>query len=129
MARRSQLETNLQKACVEWFRFQYPSQYFLLFANNQNGKDQKEQIRLNAMGVVPGVSDLIYISPKGVVFIEMKAPAVPILKKKAGKQSPEQKEWQAQVNALGYHYFLVDSFEKFEWLIKQLNDGGVLDKI
>ena len=95
-------------ACVKWFRTQYPNR--VLFACHQNGKDAREQERLGKMGLLPGVSDIIYLSPVGVVFIELKT--------KTGKQSPEQKAFKQSVSALGYRYCIVRSFEEFQDVIE-----------
>lgn len=64
---------------------------------------------MKAMGVVPGISDLIYLSSAGPVFIEMKT--------EAGIQSPEQNKFQQIVEGLGYQYIICRSFEKFQEII------------
>lgn len=74
--------------------------------------------KLKAEGVVPGVADLILLVPQwfttwrgqqGCLFaglcIEMKTAK--------GRQSPEQKAWQAIVEAKGYQYAVCRSFDDF----------------
>lgn len=116
------IETELQKSCIKWFRLQYPQQAVLLFANNQNGKSMLEQIRLNAMGVNSGTSDLLYLSPKGLYCIEIKRGADKLLKVRAGTQTDKQKEFEQAVVKAGYNYELINSFDNFVELIDRLNE-------
>lgn len=113
------LEENLQAACVKWFRLQYPQYDGLLFhVPNGGRRNLKEAARLKAEGVVAGVSDLILLVPQwfttwrgqeGCLFaglcIEMKTAK--------GRQSPEQKEWQAKVEDQGYRYAVCRSLDEF----------------
>lgn len=65
-------------------------------------------------GVVPGVSDLIFMYPsKGyhALCIEMKT--------KKGKQSKEQKIWQVEVQSLGYKYVICRSIDDFMKEVKE----------
>lgn len=100
----NQEEHNLQCACVRWFTYQHPELAGLLFAVPNGGARSKATAgRLKAEGVVAGVADLILLVPRP-------APAYPYLalciemKTKTGRQSPEQKEWQAKVESHGYKY-------------------------
>lgn len=54
---------------------------------------------LKAEGVMAGVSDLILVLPKRIVFVELK-------NGKAGKQSEHQKLFQKTVEELGFEYQL-----------------------
>ena len=61
---------------------------------------------MKAMGVVAGVSDLVYLQPGGrVKFIEMKT--------ETGSQSPEQKKFQLLAIGLGFEYVICRTFEDF----------------
>lgn len=85
----------------------------MLFSVHNNAVDiVKGNIAL-ALGRIKGVSDLIYISPTGVCFIEMKTPQ--------GTQQPEQREWEQKIKRRGYKYFIVRSLEEFKLLIDALN--------
>lgn len=64
---------------------------------------------MKSMGVVSGVSDLIWLSNNGPVFIEMKIPT--------GVQSKEQKEFESVVSSLGYRYVICRSFEQFQEIL------------
>ncbi len=77
-------ETGLQQGCVKWFRSQYPK--LILFAIPNGGKlpfkktktgkrFSSEAIKLKAEGLLPGVSDLFLMEPRGEyhgMYIEMK---------------------------------------------------------
>ena len=72
-------ESDMQMACVRWFRLQYPRHAELLFAVPNGGRrDVREAARLKAEGVVSGIPDLFLAvtHPKHSVcglFIELKA--------------------------------------------------------
>ena len=68
-----------------------------------------EQGILQSMGLEAGVSDLIYLSDSGPVFIELKAGR--------NTQSDAQKEFEQVVTALGHHYHLIRSFDEFRNVI------------
>jgi len=58
------------------------------------------------MGVVPGVADMMYLSDTGLIAIEFKTIT--------GRQSEVQKRWQETIEAAGYRYYIVRSFEQFK---------------
>lgn len=107
------LESGLQKACVYWFRMQYPSMAKSLFSVPNGGwRSAVEAQIMKGEGVVPGVADLILLIPNGnhhALCIEMKAPK--------GRQSDSQKEWQKEVERHNYAYVIVRSFEEFKQVI------------
>ena len=88
-------EHRLQCACVRWFAYQYPQYRGRLFAvPNGSKRDHVTAAKLKAEGVVPGVSDLIFLKQNaryGALLIEMKTPD--------GRQSETQKQWQSEVTA------------------------------
>lgn len=55
------------------------------------------------MGYVKGQSDLVLVLKDRIVFIE--------LKKKEGKQSKEQKEFERKVKELGFEYYVWRSLD------------------
>lgn len=107
-------EDLLQSECVRWFSYQYPKLKKLLFHVPNGGKRNKVTAQIfKAMGVVPGVADLILLTPRkgfGALCIEMKTPS--------GEQSPSQEEWEKEVTAAGNMYVLCRSFDEFEKTIK-----------
>jgi len=113
--KRRRIEGGKQKACVRWFRYQYPQFAKLLFhVPNGGGRNKIEAKLLQDEGVTPGVSDLILLVPcKGYasLCIEMKS--------ETGKQSPDQKEWQQECERVGNKYVLANDIEVF---IKEINN-------
>jgi hypothetical protein len=113
-------EHNIQAACVRWFNLQWPEYRGLLFAVPNGGARSKATAgKLKSEGVVPGVADLILLVPRcfkahdddgwyntiHALCIEMKTAK--------GRQSPEQKEWQAKVEGEGYRYAVCHSLDEF----------------
>lgn len=61
-------------------------------------------------GLKKGVADTHILFPNGkIIFVEFKTPT--------GTQRPEQKEFQLQVEALGFKYYIVRSVEQFKEII------------
>lgn len=105
------IESHIQRACVSWFRMQYPRLAHLLFAvPNGSRRDAVTGAVLKAEGVVAGVSDLILLYPSAVhhgLCIEMKTPS------RSSRQSEHQKEWEALVTSAGYKYVVCRSLDSF----------------
>lgn len=88
----------------------YPDQRGLLFMVHNTPRNAQDGARLKAMGMVAGVSDLLFLAPNGKVFaIEIKTGS--------GKQQPVQKEWQRKVESIGVRYVIVRSVGDFERLV------------
>lgn len=107
------VESDLQTACVRWFRLQYPSLALCLFAvPNGGSRNLYEAARMKAEGVTAGVADLILLIPgggHGSLCIEMKSAV--------GRQRPEQKAWQQAVEAVGNRYVVCRSFDEFRAVV------------
>jgi hypothetical protein len=100
-------ESKLQRACVTWFRLQYP-EYVLFAIPNGGYRNAKEAAIMKAEGVTPGVADLFLMFPrKGYpgLFIEMKFGN--------GKQSEAQIKFQENASKSGYKYVIANSMEGF----------------
>ena len=112
-------ESHIQQICIKWFRYQYPNDRLLLFAVPNGAKVSLTHARiLKAEGLTAGVSDTILLKANSRyhgLCIEFKT--------QTGRQSPEQKEFQASVEAAGYQYAIVRSFDDFDKLIKQYING------
>jgi len=108
-------EDKLQEIIYKWYNNNYclktSEKRGLIFAIPNGGTRQiREAVKLKATGVIPGVSDLIVITPNGkLLFVE--------LKNEKGIQSNFQKEFELRVNKLGYEYHLIRNFEDFKSLI------------
>jgi len=99
-------EQDLQIACCEWFALQYANQRGRLYMNYNNPPSAHVGAILKRAGLLAGIADLTYLRDGGrVVFIELKTTK--------GTQSPNQKEFEQMVVALGFEYIVVRSFEEF----------------
>jgi hypothetical protein len=107
-------ESDLQSACVQWFRLQYPQLAPLLFAIPNGGyRNNLTAIRLKREGVVSGVADLILLRPNSEytsLCIEMKTDK--------GRQTTRQRQWQEAAEANFNKYVICRSFEEFQSVIK-----------
>lgn len=113
---RRQEESRLQAECYKWCWNTHPETRRLLFhvENERTGSNKIDGARRKAMGLVPGVSDLILLIPRHPyhgMMIEMKTPE--------GRQSEEQRTWQALVEAQGYRYEVCRSLEQFQIIIEE----------
>lgn len=109
-------EGRIQAECFAWFWNEFPQYRKLLFhVPNENDRADSNPIQgaiRKSLGVVPGVSDLILLVPRGshgALLIEMKD--------EKGTQKPAQKEWQTLVEAQGYKYCLCRSLAQFKNVI------------
>lgn len=105
----AQSEMAFQQQCVMWYHNQYPELRGLLFMVHNNARTKREGALLKAIGLVAGVSDLIFVYDGFAYFIELKTPT--------GYQSIEQKNWQELIENQGCDYYVINSFEKFKDLI------------
>ena len=108
------LESQLQSACVTWFRLQYPQYASHLFAIGNGVPNNARQGAIRKReGAVSGVADLMLMLPMGSfggLFIEMKAPE--------GKLSKEQKAFQSRALDAGYVYCICKAFDQFQAVIR-----------
>ena len=101
--RKEKSEYDIQCECIEWVRHAHPGYIVFSVPNEAAGTRANKYKRT---GMLPGVSDLIAITPYGIMFIEMK--------NAVGRQSKPQRTFQALVEALGYPYYLCRSLEEFK---------------
>ena len=120
-------EHNIQASCVAWFRLQYPHIASLLFAvpngtyfnSATRGKAFAYHRKLVAEGLTKGVADLILLVPRhgfGALCIEMKT--------EKGKQSEQQKQWQAECEQAGNKYAVCHSFKEFCNVVNEYMHGN-----
>ena len=104
-------ESNIQIACVWWFRLIYPEPRYLIctFPNGGSRNIVTASI-LKAEGSRAGMPDLVIFAPNKCFFVEMKA--------KAGRMSEHQKEIEKILTAMGYKYYICNSFEGFKQTIE-----------
>lgn len=102
-------EHNLQKACVTWFRLQYPN--YIIFAIPNGAKRTARQGHYyKEEGLTAGVPDLMIAEPVGYFsgfFIEMKT------ENKNSKPSPAQVEMIKKLQARGYKVAICRNLDSF----------------
>ena len=114
-------ESQLQRACVRWFRIQHRNHASLLFAIPNGARLQgtktergRQWAALALEGATAGAPDLFLAIPGKAthgLFLEIKT--------KSGRQTPEQKNFEALATAQGYAYFVPRSLDEF---IKTVTD-------
>jgi hypothetical protein len=103
-------EAQLQAQIFQYHWNNLPNERGLLFHVNNKARNTIEGAKFKAIGVIAGVSDLIYLKPGGnLILIELKI--------EGGVQSKEQKKWGLQVKSAGYQYLICRSLEEFIKLI------------
>jgi hypothetical protein len=109
------IESQIQRACVTWFRLQYRNIANLLFAiPNGGARNAREAAIMKGEGVTAGISDMILLFPSheySALCIEFKT--------EKGKQSAAQKEWGKLVEMNGCKYIICRSFDDFCEQIKE----------
>ena len=106
------IEKNLQIHCVSWFKYFKKLNrlnHRLLCINNNSenaiiGKINKD------LGVEPGASDLIFITDKKTLYIELKV--------NGNSQSDAQLSFEHDIKLLGHEYYIIDNFNDFVKLIQ-----------
>ena len=97
-----------QVALIQWYRMQYPKHSKYLWAiPNGSHRHIVTAVKLKAEGVMPGVSDIFLMIPKGGwhgLFIEMKV--------KGGKLSDSQKEFMGMAILMGYQAVVCFGFDE-----------------
>jgi hypothetical protein len=108
-------ESVMQRACIKWFRLQYPEYEKLLFCVPNGGRRNPAEAKImKAEGIVSGVSDLILLAArKGFhsLCIEIKTDK--------GRQYDNQIAWQKHCEENGNKYIICRSMEEF---MKEIND-------
>lgn len=93
-------EHQLQSKCFLEFWNKYPQHRKKLFAVNNNSHNRTKGSFNKALGVVPGISDMILVAEHpNLVFLEFKIDG--------GKQSDSQKEFESLVTSLGWVYRII----------------------
>ena len=118
-------ESDIQQACVSWFRWQYPRYSKLLFAVPNGGQRSAVEAKImSGEGVMAGVADVLLLVPSNGyhgLCMEFKRTAIRYVKGQKHilktYQTPAQKEWQAAVESVGYKYVVVRSLQEFIELI------------
>jgi len=91
--------------CLEWM----PDRGIIFHVPNQRAS-AIERIKLAAIGVLSGVSDLIFIYRGKHLYIEVKTPT--------GTQSKDQKEFEGRIQSNGFSYYVVRSVDDVKDIIR-----------
>jgi len=87
----SPLEEDEQIAFVSWLEAHKLK--FTAIPNSTYTKSWSQKRKNTAMGLRSGLPDLLVITPRGLLFVEMK-------RKQGSVTSPEQKEWIEALNKI-----------------------------
>lgn len=98
-------EEQLQAQIFQFHWNNYPNERKRLFHVNNKAKNRIEGNQMKARGVVAGISDLVYLAPGKVIFIELKTAD--------GVKSNDQKEFEQQCIDTGNEYHIARSLEDF----------------
>ena len=105
-------EAQIQASCVMWLWNMHPQTRGLFFSVTNNSEHIARAMQRKAIGLIPGVSDCLFIWRGQLYCFEFKT--------EIGRQSPPQKEWEAKAVNQGAKYYLVRSLEQFQTLIKEI---------
>ena len=112
MKKREKSEIKAQSDCLTKIWNERPELRGRIFAINNNSQNSIKGAMNRAMGVLPGVSDTVFIGSSGrTIYIEWKT--------ETGTQSKAQKEWQATIESLGHIYYIVRSEHEFIAIINR----------
>lgn len=102
-------EDQLQKSCVAWFDLQYRHISWALFHVPNGGKRNSiEAAKLKAMGVRPGVPDLLLVIPRGGYnYLAME------LKVGNNTQTANQRNYQTKMSENGGCYAVIRTIDEF----------------
>jgi hypothetical protein len=104
-------EDQLQSQCFTHHWNSYPNERGLLFMVHNTPRNKIDGARLKAMGMVAGVSDMIYLRRD-------LPPLCLEFKTESGRQSSAQVEWQKVAEANGCEYRIIRTFDEFKEAIR-----------
>jgi hypothetical protein len=105
-------EKRLQQLCFTWFHNTYPNLRGTMWMTHNQAKNATQGSILKAMGMVPGVSDLLWFYQGCLYCIELKT--------ETGKQSAVQKKWESAVEKQGAIYYVIRDLDRFKLIINAL---------
>jgi hypothetical protein len=105
-------ESAIQASCIKWCWNTHPETRGLLFEVNNNPLNGVDGANRRALGMIKGVSDTILLWKGKAYLIEFKDAK--------GRQSTDQKAWEATVAQQGFNYFLVRDLCSFQELIHSI---------
>ncbi len=112
-------ESKLQSMMVVDFSQQRPNEKGLLWSTRNTTLSTKDGQKQKAMGMIAGVSDLIYFKDGNFVGIEIKVPGT----KHHKKHIQHQCDWGEKITSEGGHWFIVTSIYGFWSVINGFHDS------
>ena len=103
-------EQQIQGEIVSWYWNESGLERGLLFSVFNNAIDEVKGGIQKSLGRVSGVSDLIWLSIWGPLFIE--------LKDHKGTQGKDQVEWELRISLYNYKYVVCRSLEQFKFILR-----------
>jgi len=125
-------ESTVQKDCIKWCEYAIKSGVIYWATANERKAKPQHMAALKLMGMKSGVADLSFCWNDGQLrnlYVEFKRPTTykmgkrgnMIQDKSAGVQSDSQREFQADVEAVGATYHLIDNLNAFISLMNLYN--------
>ena len=111
------IEDKLQQSIIMHYKNNYvlnDRRCMILSIPNGGKRDKMTAIVLKATGLYKGAADLLLIHRGWIGFVELKTDI--------GRQSPEQRQFEAHCIEAGVPYRLVRSLEEFKELISQIEN-------
>jgi hypothetical protein len=102
-------ESHIQAAIVQ--ALQIHGVYFFSVPNEGHANNARRAQMLKSMGLRSGVSDLVVVLLKKVIFIEVKTAT--------GRQSQAQKDFERTVTELGHEYHVVRSVDEMLKILEE----------
>lgn len=124
-------EDAVQKLCIQWCQWRIKKDVFYWSTPNER-KPAHNMQALRDMGMKTGVADLTFIYNDGELrnlYVEFKRPTTYKLGKRGNKvidraggvQSDSQRVFQADVEAIGADYFVIDNLDDFIVLMERFD--------
>lgn len=108
-----QEEAILQSECFKWAWNNFPETRKMLFHIPNGGqRSLREASKFKAMGVIPGVPDMCFITFGQVYFFEFKSGK--------GQLSKEQLEWHHKAKCQNIEVFIINNFDVFKNIFEKL---------
>jgi len=105
-------EAKIQSTCVQFMWNERPQTRGCFFSVTNNSEHAARGANRKALGLVPGVSDTLFIWETRIYCFEFKT--------EDGKQSPRQQWWQELIEKQGAIYVVIRSLEQFKKYIDEI---------
>ena len=107
-----QTEQQIQSECVRWLWNAHTETRGLFFSVTNNSENIGRAMVRKSMGLVAGVSDMLFLWKGKTYCIEFKT--------MTGEQSDAQIIWQDKVTRQGFEYYVIRSLDEFKNLITKI---------